>query len=94
MTRKQFEKLPRLDRTPKPYHFRLRSGGVAEQGISYVLNRDATQVGVVIGSSEYCPLAGCSGIPLSVRWPDGSLTKPCTKGMVDVPGLPDVLRIG
>lgn len=94
MTRTEFDALPRLDRTPKPFHFRLRGGGKVEPGISYVLNRDATQVGVVIGSSEYCPLAGCSGVPLSVRWPDGSLTRPCTKGMTDVEGLLDVLKIG
>ena len=94
MTRRQFEKLPRLDRTPKPYHFRLRGGGVSETGIAYVLDRDSAKVGVVIGGGDDCQLEGCGGVKLSVRWPDGQLTRPCTKGMTDVEGLPDVMKIG
>ena len=94
MTRDEFDLLPKLDRQPVPYHFRLRGGGVEEIGVSHVLNRDSSQAGVVIGGGEDCNLEGCGGVKLSVRWPDGRLTRPCTKGMTDVPGLPDVMKIG
>ena len=89
MTREQFDELPKLNRTPKPYHF---FGG--DKAVSYVLNHEETEVGVVVGSGGHCQLAGCNGVKLYVRWPDGELTKPCTKGMSDVPGLTDVMKIG
>jgi len=95
MTRADLDALPRLDRSPVPYHFRRRGGGVMTgPGVCYILNRTSTQVGVVIGGGEECNLGGCGGVKLSVRWPDGRLTRPCTKGLTDVPDMPDVMKIG
>lgn len=37
--------------------------------------------GVLTGNSRRCNLEGCNGLRLSVRWPDGHHTFPCTKGM-------------
>jgi hypothetical protein len=44
--------------------------------------------GVLTGSSRRCQLEGCLGVRLYVRWDDGKLTMPCTKGMTydDVAG--------
>lgn len=38
--------------------------------------------GRLTGGARVCPLEGCTGVRLGVRWPDGSLTWPCTKGML------------
>lgn len=38
--------------------------------------------GRLTGGSRVCPLEGCPGARLGVRWPDGRLTWPCTKGMI------------
>ncbi len=46
-----------------------------------VVSRDGKQVGRVIGCLQVCPLEGCRGYRMQVRWPDGRLTRPCTKGM-------------
>lgn len=37
--------------------------------------------GRLTGVSRACQLEGCLGRRLGVRWPDGKLTWPCTKGM-------------
>lgn len=37
--------------------------------------------GVTTGGERYCTLEGCPGRRIAVRWPDGHLTWPCTKGM-------------
>ncbi len=46
-----------------------------------VVSRDGRQSGKVIGGGDHCQLSGCTGIRLSVRWDDGKLTRPCTKGL-------------
>ncbi len=47
-----------------------------------VLNRDETKIGVVINECAHpCPMEGCTGTRKSVRWQDGRLTYPCTKGL-------------
>ena len=47
-----------------------------------VLSSDGKNKGRLIGGSRRCPLEGCMGKQLSVRWDDGDLTWPCTKGML------------
>ena len=37
--------------------------------------------GDLTGASHRCQLDGCTGRRLSVRWPDGRHTFPCTQGM-------------
>lgn len=46
-----------------------------------VLSRDRKLRGVLTGGSRRCQLEGCTGRKLGVRWPDGKITWPCTKGM-------------
>lgn len=46
-----------------------------------VLNRDKTRKGTLTGGNRMCQMAGCRGLSLGVRWENGKLTWPCTKGM-------------
>jgi len=45
------------------------------------------------GSTRYCALEGCNGDRIYVRWPDGKLTMPCSKGLIEGPE-PNSYRIG
>ena len=55
-----------------------------------VQERDGYTIGKVVGRRR-CQLEGCSRPRLSVRWPDGRLTIPCTGGMHVMYEDPDVL---
>ena len=46
-----------------------------------VVSRDGDFNGVTIGGSYPCKMEGCRGTRLSVRWDDGKVSFPCTKGM-------------
>jgi hypothetical protein len=46
-----------------------------------VLSSDGTIKGKLTGGSRHCGMEGCTGKALAVRWEDGKLTYPCTKGM-------------
>lgn len=46
-----------------------------------VLNRDATHEGTTTGGTRPCTMEGCTGIRIAVRWPDGKITYPCSKGL-------------
>lgn len=50
---------------------------------THVRSRDGQRTGEVRGTRP-CQLAGCRGLRLLVRWPDGKRTHPCTKGMTPV----------
>ena len=39
------------------------------------------EVGTTSGNYHDCTMEGCRGVRLSVKWPDGKRTFPCTKGM-------------
>jgi len=43
--------------------------------------RDGRTIGHTLGGKRPCALEGCRGMRMSVRWPDGKLTYPCTDGM-------------
>lgn len=58
----------------KPKHMELKN-------LKTVKNRDGSQEGRVISAGHRCTLAGCTGQRVHVRWPDGKLTKPCSKGL-------------
>ena len=45
---------------------------------NYLLCREGKLLGEVRGTRR-CRLAGCTGIQLVVRWPDGKRTYNCTK---------------
>lgn len=51
---------------------------------SKVWNTTKTEYGIPTGSTRECKLEGCSGVRIAVRWPDGELTWPCSRGMSSV----------
>lgn len=47
-----------------------------------VFARDVKKAeGRTTGGTRRCRLAGCCGIRIGVRWPDGHITWPCSRGM-------------
>ena len=46
-----------------------------------VVSRDGKDIGRGTGATHACTLEGCSGLRVTVRWADGRITHPCTKGM-------------
>ena len=46
-----------------------------------VVSRDGKDIGHATGSTHMCSQHGCNGVRVSVRWPDGAITFPCSKGM-------------
>lgn len=57
-----------------------------------ILSRDGTQRGAPTGSTHTCTMEGCLGRRITVRWPDGRITHPCSKGMREAG--PDTWQIG
>lgn len=53
-----------------------------------VRDRSGTVEGVVTGRTWRCRLEGCRGVRVEVKWPDGTVTRPCSAGMREVePGV-------
>ncbi len=50
-----------------------------------VFARDGLVAGVSTGATHRCRLEGCNGLRVTVKWPDGKITHPCTKGMATLP---------
>ena len=50
-----------------------------------VWSRDGAEAGKATGGSRQCAMEGCRGLRIGVRWPDGKLTWPCTKGTMERP---------
>jgi len=46
-----------------------------------VYSRTYDEVGLTTGSTHACPMSGCSGLRVAVKWPDGRHTFPCSRGM-------------
>lgn len=61
---------------------RPRSPGLPRQ----VLDRTGFVAGVVTGRTWPCQVEGCPGRRVEVRWPDGTTTRPCSRGMRAVDG--------
>lgn len=40
------------------------------------------EVGRATGNYHECSMHGCGGQRVSVRWPNGQITFPCSKGMI------------
>jgi hypothetical protein len=57
-----------------------------------VWNREKTEYGSPTGGTRKCRMEGCLGMCIAVRWPDGSLTWPCTRGMSTL--TQDEMKIG
>ena len=49
-----------------------------------VHNRNGDEVGKATGTYRRCSMHGCTGLRIGVRWPDGRLTWPCSKGVVPI----------
>ena len=49
-----------------------------------VLTRDGSKQGIASGSTRRCQLAGCGGLNIMVRWPDGKITWPCSAGLREI----------
>lgn len=45
-------------------------------------SRSGEEVGLTNGNWRACHMEGCKGVRLSVRWPDGRYTYPCSKGLI------------
>lgn len=50
-------------------------------GIKVYARKETLPRGVTTGITKVCMLEGCSGARIGVRWPDGKITWPCSKGM-------------
>lgn len=52
-----------------------------EKEFAKILSRDGKEEGVILNEHSYrCRMEGCSGWRMSVRWSNGRLTFPCTRG--------------
>lgn len=47
-----------------------------------VISRDGTERGKTTGAHYHCSMEGCTGHRVVVRWADGKITRPCSKGML------------
>lgn len=50
-----------------------------------VYSADGSAKGVAKAGGYRCQMEGCTGKRLAVKWPDGTVTRPCTKGMLTRP---------
>ncbi len=80
-----------MDEGVLPRHQMKKKPITPRNGISYVMSRNLFMRGDVIGSNP-CNLECCKGTRLTVRWPDGRRTFPCSEGMSDT-GNKDTVRI-
>ncbi len=46
-----------------------------------VLSRDGSEHRQPTGSHYRCQQEGCTGRRIPVRWPDGKVTRPCSKAL-------------
>ena len=47
-----------------------------------IWSSDRKAQGQTTGKWKHCSLSGCAGFRYGVRWPDGRITWPCSKGLV------------
>jgi hypothetical protein len=50
-----------------------------KEGTKILSRRGA--VGIATGGQGRCMLEGCTGMRITVRWKDGKITKPCSRGL-------------
>lgn len=61
--------------------------------VSFLLSRDGEKKGIIKDwNSRPCTMEGCTGHRMRVRWPNGTTTYPCTKGIESTPE-PNVWKI-
>jgi hypothetical protein len=44
------------------------------------------KAGITTGALHRCRLEGCTGFRVTVKWPNGRITHPCSKGLLDRKG--------
>jgi len=49
-----------------------------------VLSKTRKETGIATGGSRRCTLEGCNGLRIGVRWADGRITWPCSRGMIQI----------
>jgi len=47
-----------------------------------VQSRRGRLIGVTTGATRPCQLEGCKGVRVTVKWPDGKHTHPCSEGLI------------
>lgn len=57
-----------------------------------IWSRGATADGRATGAHHACQMDGCRGRRITVKWCDGRITYPCTKGLIFVKD--NIWRIG
>ena len=50
----------------------------------FVKSSNSNEKGETTGSTHHCRLHGCNGLRITVKWPDGATTFPCSKGMKEI----------
>ena len=63
----------------KPYPFKNTPATIDSP---IVLNRNHSDWGTYTGITRFCTLTGCNGRRMGVRWRDGKITWPCSKGII------------
>ena len=53
----------------------------ADTILKIIVSRDGKETGRTTGGTRPCPVEGCRGVRIGVRWEDGKLTWPCSAGM-------------
>jgi hypothetical protein len=56
---------------------------VSQHDFRIIWSQDGREYGERTGGTRRCPLEGCTGLRIYVRWPDGRITYPCTKGLIE-----------
>jgi len=54
---------------------------MSEERIKKILSKDGTETGEFTGSTRSCQMESCRGTRRMVRWLDGTVTWPCTRGL-------------
>lgn len=44
-------------------------------------NRERTECGTIQGTFRPCQLESCTGLRIAIRWPDNTITWPCSEGI-------------
>ena len=50
-----------------------------------VYNADGSLAGLASWNRYRCQMSGCTGQRVPVKWPDGQVTRPCSKGLFSRP---------
>lgn len=69
----------RPDLLPEALH--QRTADWLARGTRIAARGDDAATGTLTGARSACRLEGCTGVRVSVKWDDGSRTRPCSKGL-------------